>query len=221
MSASFEEQYADLILFVQDPTIQIAEQLDSWRKTPEVFERLAPSSAEPLDRVRFLCSIKSLLDSLGRAYGFPHHSSPPQSAGVTDALLMSEMLRILRERYTDTELTLATVAKELQYSSRHLGRLFRRHLNRTFRQCLREARIYNAGRKLLASGGYIKGIAATVGYSSRSHFDADFRAEMGCTPAQFRREHYRTYSHTVAQSTEPTANQPDNESTRLGCSAGL
>jgi two-component system, response regulator YesN len=81
---------------------------------------------------------------------------------------------------------LLLLSQKVNVSSRHLGRLFRKRTGCTFRQSLREARLKRAA-ELLASGHDIKSVAAVVGYSSRTHFDSDFRRRFGCTPAEHKK----------------------------------
>lgn len=109
-----------------------------------------------------------------------------RSANSSDAVI-AEALRRVNEDYAHADLVLKSLAKSVNFSTRHLGRIFRNHTGQTFRQYLRHARMKKAV-ELLIDGAYdVKLVAALVGYSSRSHFDQDFRARFGCTPAQLTR----------------------------------
>lgn len=98
----------------------------------------------------------------------------------------SQIVRLILENCSDPELSLLVLSQKANVSSRHLGRLFRKRTGCTFRQFLREARLRRAA-ELLASGRDVKLVAAVIGYSSRTHFDSDFRRRFGCTPAEHKK----------------------------------
>lgn len=108
-------------------------------------------------------------------------SDTPTNLDFTPAI--SQIERLISEDCSHPELSLLLLSQKVNVSSRHLGRLFRKRTGHTFRQYLRDARL-NRASELLASGRDIKSVAALVGYSSRTHFDSDFRRRFGCTPAE-------------------------------------
>lgn len=103
----------------------------------------------------------------------------------TQDTIVPEILRSIRENCARPDFSLGLLAKQANLSSRHLGRLFHKHTGRPFRQYLRETRLQRAA-DLLNQLHDVKAVAAAVGYSSRTHFDHDFRARFGCTPAHFK-----------------------------------
>ena len=105
--------------------------------------------------------------------------------------LIEQVIRIVETRYPQPDLALTSVAETLDLSSRHLGRLFQRHLGKHFRQHVRDVRMARAATYLADRRHPVKKVTAMVGYSSRRHFDEDFRKRMGCTPAQFRKKALR------------------------------
>jgi AraC-like DNA-binding protein len=82
--------------------------------------------------------------------------------------------------------SLYAVARSLGRSARSLQRDLRRS-GASFREEVRAARIRAAADRLLSSGDKLEAIAASVGYSSLSHFGEAFVAVMGVTPLAFRR----------------------------------
>jgi two-component system response regulator YesN len=99
---------------------------------------------------------------------------------------ISHIERLISENCSHPDLALFLLSQRVNLSTRHLGRLFRKRTGGTFRQYLREVRLKRAA-ELLASGQDIKSVAALVGYSSRTHFDSDFRRRFGCTPAEHKK----------------------------------
>lgn len=112
-------------------------------------------------------------------------SDTPTSLDLNPAI--SQIERLISENCSHPDLSLLLLSQKVNLSSRHLGRLFRRRTGCTFRQFLRETRLKRAA-ELLASGHDIKSVAAVVGYSSRTHFDSDFRRRFGCTPAEHKKD---------------------------------
>jgi AraC-like DNA-binding protein len=186
MKGTLEQQHADLLLYLRNPAIRITERLASWRDI-NVLANWLPDSVDPLDEARFQSNLSVLLNVIRSEYDVALPSGSRSIGVLNDAAAINQALCVLKERYTSSDLTLATMARELHLSSGHLGRLFQRHVGKSFRQCLRAVRLAEAANKLLTEDTDIKAITAMIGYSSRRHFDADFRAKMGCTPAQFRR----------------------------------
>ena len=83
--------------------------------------------------------------------------------------------------------SLAQYAAELDLSEGHLSRSFAVIAGRPFRQELRRIRCEAARKLLLDHGHKVGSVARMVGLRSASQFVADFRAQTGVTPGQFRR----------------------------------
>ena len=98
---------------------------------------------------------------------------------------VSDMVRIVEQRFAEPGLSLLVMQREIHLSRRHLGRLFIRYTGRTFHQYLGDVRIRAALSLLLEKSYGTKAVAAMVGYTSRSHFHRDFRARIGCPPTRF------------------------------------
>jgi transcriptional regulator GlxA family with amidase domain len=99
---------------------------------------------------------------------------------------VADILQLINRDCAQHDLSLNLLSRKTNLSTRHLGRLFQKHTGQSFRHYLRDARMQRAA-ELLAQTHDVKAVAALVGYSSRTHFDQDFHARFGCTPAQFRR----------------------------------
>lgn len=105
----------------------------------------------------------------------------------------SRMARIVASIREDLRATLAEpkslaqYAAELELSEGHLSRSFTQIAGRPFREELHRIRCEAAQELLLKTSEKIGAIAHKVGVRSASQFIADFSAQMGVTPGQFRR----------------------------------
>lgn len=79
------------------------------------------------------------------------------------------------------------LAARVGVSPFHLCRLFRRHTGHTLHQYRLELRARLALERLETSGRSLSRVAHGIGYSSHSHFTAEFRQRLGLTPSGARR----------------------------------
>ena len=93
----------------------------------------------------------------------------------------------LREHLADPHLTVATLARMLDYDASWLGRRFRQATGRTLREELILMRIDRARDLLLRRDLSIAAIAALCGFSSNAHFSRCFRRIEGNPPSRYRR----------------------------------
>ncbi|GMV83471.1 MAG: hypothetical protein AMXMBFR7_46550 [Planctomycetota bacterium] len=83
--------------------------------------------------------------------------------------------------------TLAQYAAELELSAGHLSREFGRIAGRPFREEVRRLRCEAVRKLLLETPAKLPEIARRVGLRSASQLIADFKAQTGVTPGQYRR----------------------------------
>lgn len=183
MRASLEQQHADLLLYLRNRSKDSAEmerKIGQW-KINAPFAALPPVSVGGPERALFLQTLSSLLNMLRAEYCSPHDASRS----------FQRVLALVRHQYRKVEFSLGTLSTATGISERHLSRLFRHHLGKTFLQVLRETRISEASALLIGSEYGIKEVAGMVGYPHSSRFGKDFRLLMRCTPAEFRRRPQR------------------------------
>ena len=84
--------------------------------------------------------------------------------------------------------SLAQYAQDFGISEGHLSRSFRLITGQTFRDELRRARMGSAKRLLLETGTKISAIVGQIGLRDTSQFISDFRAEVGLTPGEYRKQ---------------------------------
>ena len=97
-----------------------------------------------------------------------------------------EVIRVIAEKYTEPDLDLASVAKELPMPAARLSRMLNQQVGVSFRQLLRHTRIEEA-KRLLASKRYgVKEVAARVGFSDSHYFSRSFKELTGLSASEYR-----------------------------------
>ena len=105
--------------------------------------------------------------------------------------LPARILRRIRDRVEaelDTELSLASLAKESGYSRAHFLRMFRAATGLTPHQYVLERRLSAAQQLLRQSKMLLADIALKCGFSSQTHMNDVFRKRLGVTPLEYRRD---------------------------------
>ena len=105
--------------------------------------------------------------------------------------LPPRILRRIRDRIEaelDTELSLASLAKESGYSRAHFLRMFRAATGLTPHQYVLERRLGTAQQLLRQSKMLLVDIALQCGFSSQTHMNDVFRKRLGVTPLEYRRD---------------------------------
>ena len=92
---------------------------------------------------------------------------------------------LLKERFNE-QISLAEIAEFVQIHPVHLAQSFRKYRNTTVGNYLREIRLENAKKDLLATKKSLSEIALNNGFSDQSHFSRLFKQKFGVTPSQFR-----------------------------------
>ncbi|MFC4597591.1 AraC family transcriptional regulator [Cohnella hongkongensis] len=151
-------------------------------------------------------SIERLMQAMHREFSMPREAS----ADYLDTLLVQLLIVVLRlrrrppaassrkfaqfdhllaymEQHLADELTLAHLAQKSRWSERHLQRLFLRHTEQSFKECLQTLRIQKSCLLLRTTGWKIGEIAEKVGYRDPASFLAVFKRIAGMTPSQYRK----------------------------------
>jgi AraC family transcriptional regulator len=98
-----------------------------------------------------------------------------------------QSVRELLSSRPDQPWTVSSIAKVVGASPFHVCRVFRRRTGYTLHGYLTEQRLRRALTLLGEGQSDLRAIAASLGFSSHSHFTAHFRAAFGATPSRFRR----------------------------------
>lgn len=86
-----------------------------------------------------------------------------------------------------SDLTVDTMAAELQLSTGFLHRAFKAAMGQSPHAYVLERRIARARQKLRASGCSLSAVAYECGFSSHAHMSSVFKSRLGLTPGQYRR----------------------------------
>ena len=81
-----------------------------------------------------------------------------------------------------------TLARHVRMSPSHFAHRFRAVARVSPMQYVKQARLLEAQRLLLAEGLRVGEVAARVGYESAAHFTRDFKRHVGVTPATYARQ---------------------------------
>ncbi len=91
------------------------------------------------------------------------------------------------EKNYDKDLKLESIAKNFNYNSAYLGKLFRRETGENFNNALDRIRITNARRLLKETGLKVYQISEMVGYGSIDYFYMKFKKYVGISPKEYRK----------------------------------
>jgi AraC family transcriptional regulator len=109
----------------------------------------------------------------------------PRGAARTPPSWLATVLDILRSEYP-TRLSLVELARQVRLHPVYLSRAFRDHVGRSVSQCVTEARIRYAARRLADPSTTLAEVALDAGFADQSHFTRVFKRETGMTPGAYR-----------------------------------
>jgi len=104
-----------------------------------------------------------------------------------DDKFLSKLEMLIAEKYTEAELDIIVLAKELAMSERQLQRKIKMLLGTTPNNFIKIFRLQKA-QELLKSGAQIGRIALDVGFSSQTYFGRCFKEQFNCTPKQYQQQ---------------------------------
>jgi AraC-like DNA-binding protein len=153
------------------------------------FSRLA---GQP--RVETLVMRCALLQLWARGMANLFDAPPPHTPVVVrrgGTLLRGRFFQMMEElpEAEILKLSLAELARQLNCSERHLGRLFMQKFGKPFRSYQIDLRLQRARDLLLDPSIKIASIAHDSGYHHLSLFNATFKERFGMTPSEWRRDH--------------------------------
>jgi AraC-like DNA-binding protein len=97
-----------------------------------------------------------------------------------------EVVRLISENYSNPDLDLTVVARELPISASHLSRILNQQVGISFRQLLRQTRIEEAKRMLASQEFSVKEVAARVGFTDSHYFSRSFKELTGISASEYR-----------------------------------
>ena len=115
----------------------------------------------------------------------PHERAYSPVSALPPHVLKRVLERI--ERSFQSEISLASLAKEAGYSRGHFLKMFRASMGLTPHRYVLQRRVDHAQSLLKQRDISIIDVAAHCGFSSQAHLTQVFREHVGVTPAQYRR----------------------------------
>lgn len=116
-------------------------------------------------------------------YSTSYESLETQAQG---ALPMLSILKYIQTHYKET--SLGEVAELFHYEPSYLGKQIKASTGRNYTDIVRELRINEAKELLEETELSMDEVAEQAGYDSRVHFFRNFRAAVGITPGEYRKQ---------------------------------
>jgi AraC-like DNA-binding protein len=104
----------------------------------------------------------------------------------TNYELVRDVIRFVHENYSNPDLEVDDVAKELRIPKSQLSRVLNQEVGISFRQLLRNMRMEEAKRLLASQKFSIKRVALTVGFSDSHYFARSFKEFTGLSASEYR-----------------------------------
>lgn len=100
-------------------------------------------------------------------------------------IIVNKAIQIIDEKYADSDLTLASLANELNASYGYLSTIFTKAIGKSFKTYMVETRMEKARAMLITRKYKVYEIAEQVGYSNPRYFTDAFKKYFGCSPADY------------------------------------
>ncbi len=102
--------------------------------------------------------------------------------------LISRMIELTNEYFTDSAFSISVLADELGYDKKYLSSVFKRKKGITYTNYLKGLRIRRAVFYMEEGVNSVKNVALLSGYNDPLYFSKVFTSEMGITPKDFIKE---------------------------------
>ncbi len=150
---------------------------------PENAGDLQPLSSGQLFAIEDINALQDTLERSFRSLAALHN----RQESLQPNQLVAKAVQIVKSRFQE-DLTLDSVAEELNVSLFYLSKLFRKHTGSNFTEYLTQVRI-NQAKKLLAAGDMsVKEAAYAAGFNSQSYFSKIFKKYTGVAPSEYREQ---------------------------------
>ena len=128
--------------------------------------------------------LSNLLISIGRYVNSAIKSVSFAASSEWD--ITSSAIKIIKEEYSDSSITLESIAKRLYVSKSQLSRFFKRTTGVNFSEYLHNFRIDKVSEILCMSDASVQESAKSVGFHNMAAFYKLFFAKAGMTPKEYR-----------------------------------
>lgn len=114
--------------------------------------------------------------------------SDTNAVSRSDRIMVSKVMQIISKKYSDSSVTLKSVASSLFISKSYLGHIFKRATGKYFSDYIKEVRIRHVCRLLTETDKTIEQIAHECGMKDMQSFYRLFKAKIKMTPKQYRQK---------------------------------
>ncbi len=119
-----------------------------------------------------------------------YEQSKIKNLDVNSILEKIKSIMDTEKAFTDEDISLSSLAEELEITSHQLSQILNEKLNQTFPQFINEYRIAEAKKIMLEEKKRpVLSIAFAVGFNSKASFNRTFKQITGITPQQFRKNY--------------------------------
>lgn len=99
--------------------------------------------------------------------------------------LLSEMIRLTNEGFTDCNFSLRTLSEKLNYDAKYLSFFFKKNKGICYSYYLRDLRIRHSIFLMEQGITGVKNVAALSGFSDALYYSKIFKTEMNCSPKEY------------------------------------
>ncbi len=111
--------------------------------------------------------------------------------------LIKKMNDIIERDYANQNLSLNSIADELDMSPIYISRLYKQHTMVALTDLIQDVRMNKSKELLLHSSLSVAEIAEKTGFTSDSYFYRKFKKYNGITPNDFRKQYIQNYYRTI------------------------
>ena len=101
--------------------------------------------------------------------------------------LINTILEITEEQFTNPELSVSSIAKELNYNAKYISHIFKEKMEVSYTEYLRNTRIKYAVTLLDHGIDSVKNVALLSGFSDPLYFSSVFKKTIGMSPKEYKK----------------------------------
>lgn len=105
---------------------------------------------------------------------------------TTTKVLLEQTKYFIEKNYTDSNLSVKSISKELHVSSTYLSTIFKKEMNMSIVAYITKLRLEKSKNLLKSTNRTACSIAELVGYSDSNYFSYVFKKEYGVSPSKYR-----------------------------------
>ena len=109
-----------------------------------------------------------------------------RTKGAEHSDLVSKIIQISEEEFSDIHLSVATISERLNYNPKYLSHAFKQEMGITYSEYLRELRIKFAVSLFDNGLDSVKNVAFLSGFSDSLYFSSVFKKSVGVSPTEYK-----------------------------------